>query len=289
MSREQAVETRTDAAAVHDRMVAAYDAQRARVIGPRSDAWAGCAQSFKMDPRRELDATLTKIASYLRADDVLLDVGGGAGRHSLPLALRCREVIIVDPSPAMGQAFETTAKDAGIGNARFVQAGWLEAGGIEGDVALVAHVTYFVPEIAPFIQKLQAAVRRRVVVNVRSLPPPNQIAALFRLVHDEDLMPVPGPEELLAVLDELGIAAELIDTGPAPAPATAPVGKTRDEAVRIELEAAVRGGWLKEDGVDRVRGLVLEHFDELFAETDDGFRRRSALDARELLITWETP
>jgi hypothetical protein len=31
-----------------------------------------------------------------------------------------------------------------------------------------------------------------------------------------------------------------------------------------------------------------ERFDDLFAETEKGYRRRSGLDARELIITWET-
>jgi hypothetical protein len=39
---------------------------------------------------------------------------------------------------------------------------------------------------------------------------------------------------------------------------------------------------------DRASALFHEHFDDLFVETDKGFRRRSGLDARELIITWET-
>jgi SAM-dependent methyltransferase len=40
---------------------------------------------------------------------VVVDVGGGAGRYSLPLASRCREVVNVDPSAAMGAAFAANA------------------------------------------------------------------------------------------------------------------------------------------------------------------------------------
>jgi hypothetical protein len=269
-------------------MVAATDAQRARYARPERDTWAGLAQNFKLDPRRPLDALLTKIASYVQQDDTLIDVGGGAGRLSLPLALRCREVVIADPSPAMREVFEASVKDSGIGNASFVQSGWLEAEGVAGDVALVAHVTYFVPEIVPFIEKLQAATRRRVLVVARSVPPPNQIAGFFRLAHDEELAPVPGHEELLSVLDEMDIAPEVIDIGPAAAPATLSIGTTREDAVRFETEGLVRAGWLRPEATERVSRLFDEHFDELFVETDKGFWRRSALDARDLLITWET-
>jgi len=289
MSNRQGVGTAAARAAVrHDAMVAAYDAQRARVTDSRRDAWAGCAQSFKMDPRRPLDALLGKIASYVRVDDVLIDVGGGAGRLSLPLALRCREAVVIDPSAGMREVFDATAKEAGIDNARFVGSGWLEAGGITGDVALVAHVTYFVPQIAPFIEKLQAATRRRVIVCARSVPPPNQVAGFFRLAHHEELAPVPGPSELLAVLEELGIAAEVIDIGPAAATATAGVAATREDAIRNEVEAAVKAGWLHAADGQRLGKLIDDHFDDLFAETERGFWRRSALEARDLLITWET-
>ncbi len=41
------------------------------------------------------------IASYVRPDDVVVDVGGGAGRVCLPLALQCKEVLNIEPSPGM--------------------------------------------------------------------------------------------------------------------------------------------------------------------------------------------
>lgn len=250
--------------------------------------WSGCAGSFKADLKAPPDAFRSRIAEFVRADDVLLDVGGGAGRLSLPLANRCREIVCIDPSPAMGDVFEATARDAGIANARFVASGWLDAEGIEGDVSLVAHVTYFVPEIAPFIEKLHRASQRRVVVATRSLPPPNTVAPFFKLLHGEDLAPVPGPEALMAVLREMGISAEQIDAGEALAPTTAPFGKTPAEATKIQVEGGVRLGWVPRSEADRYRALIEQHFDDLFCETDSGYRPRIALDARELLITWET-
>jgi hypothetical protein len=278
----------TSASAVHDGMVAANVAQHDRLCGPEEDAWAGRAGSFVVDPKRPLDALLTKIASYIKPDDVLIDVGGGAGRLSLPMALRCKEVVVVDPSPGMGEVFGKVLKDSGIGNAHFVQASWDDAVGIEGDVALVAHVTYFVSAIAPFVKKLNAAIRRRVIVCVRSVPPPVQVGPFFRLAHGEEQSPLPGHQELLPVLEELGIAAELIDVGPATTSATAAIGKTREEAVRNEVEAAKKAGWLGAVPPERLGELIDQHFDELLLETDQGFLRRSVVGARDLLITWST-
>jgi len=271
----------------HDRLAAAYHAQRAK-LSPPEDMWSGCAGNFKPDLNAPLNPFVAKVASFLQPDDVLIDVGGGAGRISLPLASRCREVICVDSSRGMGDVFEAAVASAGIHNARFVFGGWPETSGIEGDVALVSHVTYFVTDIRPFIEGLNKAARRRVIIGTRSIAPPNQIAPCFEVARGEALAPVPGPDELLAVLDEIGIVADVIDAGPAIAPATAGTGASRDDIVRSEVESAVRLGWMKRAEADRASALFHERFNDLFVETDKGFRRRSGVDARELIITWET-
>src|SRR4029434_7374601 len=133
------------AAEAYAARIDAVRAQRARLHGaqPPDDPWAGpIARRFRADPHRPLDANLVALASHIRPEDVFLDVGGGAGRVALPIALRCREVLTVDASPGMGAEFTAVAAEAGISNARFVHANWLEAVGFQGDGALPAHVTY---------------------------------------------------------------------------------------------------------------------------------------------------
>ena len=168
------------AAETYAACIDAVRAQRARLHGAQApdDPWAGpIAQRFRADPHRPLDANLTVLASHIRPEDVLLDVGGGAGRVALPLALRCREVTVVDASPGMGAEFATVAAAAGIANARFVHANWLEAESLQGDVTLTSNVTYFVREIVPFVKKLASAARRQVMITVWSVANPNQNAA----------------------------------------------------------------------------------------------------------------
>jgi SAM-dependent methyltransferase len=271
-------------------MVDAVTAQRARLHGERrtDDPWTGeRVQRFRYDPRRRLDANLEILASYVRAEDVLIDVGGGAGRLSLPLALRCREVINVDASAAMLAAFEELAAQAGIRNARAVQSDWLAAEGIQGDVTLAANVTYFVRDIGPFVRKLETASRRRVMILVWSEPPPNLNGPLFRLVYGEEQAPLPGHRALLPVLWEMGILPDVrvLPLPPRMMGLLPPGGypRTPEEAIAFTMT----GRWLASKDHERARRVLEAHFRELFEETAEGFRPRWQMEAREVLITWE--
>ena len=97
----------------------AVEAQRQRMYGAASggDIWGGtAAQTFRADPQRKLDANLTVIASYLQSQDIFVDVGGGAGRVSLPMSRRCREVVSVEPSPGMAEECRSLASENQISN-----------------------------------------------------------------------------------------------------------------------------------------------------------------------------
>jgi hypothetical protein len=278
------------AAETYAARIDAVYAQRLRIHGhqPSEDRFGGpVAQRFRADPHRTLDANLLVVASYVQPDDVVIDVGGGAGRVGLPLALRCRRVINVDPSPGMLAEFEACAAGAGITNVRAVLADWLAAADISGDVSLASSVTYFVHDIVPFIEKMVAASRRRVLLTLWSVPSPNQSAPLFRLVYGEEQAPAPGHRELLPVLWEMGILPDvyvLPDVPLIPGATRQVLPQTPQDAVHWALQ----GRWLRPDDQARARDLVEAHFHELFAQGPGGFRPLWYREARQLLITWET-
>ena len=265
-----------------------YDAvweQWQRLFGPQpDDMWAGpAAAQFRFDPRRELDANLAALASYVEPGDVLVDVGGGAGRVSLPLALRCQEVVTVEPSPAMAAEYAGLVQEAGITNARLLSGDWMEADGVAGDVAVTCDVTYFVRDIVPFVRRMEAAARRRVMITVWSEPPPNRGADLFRRVYGEPQAPMCGHRQLLPVLWEMGVLPD-VRVLPDPSGWETWHFPTRDEAI----ESVLFGRWSREADRERAREIFEEQFDEIFSPDGEGYRAIWRAPMRELLITWET-
>ena len=275
----------TSAAEKYAALLDAVDEQQVRLFGPRpEDIWTGqSAAQFRFDPHRELAPNLAAIASYIEPGDIVVDVGGGAGRLSLPLALRCREVLTVEPSAGMAAEYEGSRREASISNARLVPANWMNDHGADGDVVLTSDVTYFVRDIVPFVEKMRSAARRRVVILVWSEPPPNRGADLFRRVYGEALAPMPGHRELLPVLWDMGILPDL-RVLPDPTWWEDWNYSTREEAV----ESVIFGRWSEEGAREQARQIFDNQFDELFEADGDGYRAIWRKPMQDLVITWET-
>jgi len=275
--------------------VDAVIAQRTRLRGPQppGDLFDGLPANHPLlnsDPRRPLDASLQVVASYVQPDDIVVDAGGGAGRYGLPVALRCREVVNVDPSAGMLAAFETPAQNAGIANVRTIHDDWLAVEPPRGTLALVNHVTYLTRDIVTFIQKLEVAGSRRIVMTVGSPPPPSRNRAVFQVCYEEASERVPGHVELVNVLWELGIEP---DVRMLPViPSTMDAVPTHEDAVELAL-AQLRGHqWafrpLDSTLEQQARQRIEASFWDLFEQTAEGYRPRWTVPSREVLITWPT-
>lgn len=269
--------------------------QRARLRGaePSGDLYGKLEPDhplLKADPRRPLDANLKALADLIEPSDSIVDVGGGAGRISLPLALRCRSVTNVDPSASMGAAFLANAKAAGISNVALVRSDWLAADTPHGTIALANHVTYLTRDIVPFIEKLERAGSRRVIVTVNAPPPPSWNRVLFQLVHGEAEEVVPGHAELMNVLWEMGRSPDLTMLGPQNLRLVVPL-PGRAAALAFAVQRVANEQWahwpIAAALEARTRATVEQHFDELYAQGPDGFTPRWIALGREVLITWQ--
>ena len=275
--------------------VDAVIAQRTRLRGPAppGDHFDGLPPEHPLlssDPRRALDPTMEAIASYVETDDVIVDVGGGAGRFSLPLALRCREVIDVDPSRGMLNAFEAHARRSGITNVRTVHGDWLTVEPPRGTLALVNHVAYLTRDIVAFVRKLEVAASRRVLMTVAHPPNPSRNRPVFKICYGEESEPVPGFVELVNVLWELGIEPDVRMLPDLPSrPVTAPTHEAAVDLAVGQLRGHQWAFWPLEPALERAaRERIEAHFGELFEQTPEGYGPRWTVPAREVLITWPT-
>ena len=184
------------------------------VAGP--DRWEPFSSFFKADPRRTDDGEVNRLAQEVTPATTLLDVGAGAGRFALPLALRCKQVTAVEPSPSMGATLRHLAAEAGIENVTLVASPWEEAEVEPADVVLSAHVIYALEDIGAFVMKLAAHARQQVFMPTFMRPPRARYAPFWRLVHGEDRRELPGAAELMQVLWELGIYPNLEMYAPIP-------------------------------------------------------------------------
>jgi 16S rRNA A1518/A1519 N6-dimethyltransferase RsmA/KsgA/DIM1 with predicted DNA glycosylase/AP lyase activity len=63
---------------------------------------------------------VARLVREVHATTTLLDVGGGAGRFTLPLARHCQHVTVVEPSASMGESLRHLAAQAGIANVSLI-------------------------------------------------------------------------------------------------------------------------------------------------------------------------
>lgn len=275
-------------------LIDAVNAQKERVQGPpRPDLWGGeIAKRFRADPKRQMEDNFQILADFVRPDDVFVDVGGGAGRLTLPISLLCREVINVEPSAGMVEVFDSCVAEEGITNARSVQADWVDVDvaqdGVQGDVVHASNVTYFVRDIDRFTANLQAAARRRVIVTMWSVANPMHNAPLFKMVYGEDQATVPGHAQLLPALWEMGILPDVrfLPHGTHFDGVRQPPSFPQNKEDAVEM--ALAGVWLVPQHRERADKVVRDNFDKLFEQSPEGFVPLWLPDAQQVLITWET-
>jgi len=187
---------------------------RVREGGDEADHYGPVTGLFRDDPRRAGDPILDHLRLLANQGDTWLDVGAGAGRYALPLALTVREVIAVEPSPGMVAELRESLAEAGIGNVRIDDGSWPDAARKLGrlpcaDVALIANVGHDTEAIGPFLDALEAAARRSCVAVMQETPPASIAAPFFLAVHGEPREPLPALPDFLDLLEARGAQPEV--------------------------------------------------------------------------------
>ena len=260
-------------------MVEAEHAQseRMREAPPPQDHWQHLAEQFIADPHREDDPLVQRLLTQIEPEDTIIDVGAGAGRLALPLALNCQHVAAVEPSPSMGKLLIKQASEHRIENISLIQAGWEEAEVDRADKVLCAHVLYTVSDIGLFVDKLEAHARTMVMVVLFKSPPQSNLYSIWRHIHWEERLPLPSLPELVDVLEEMGIEPILHSL---PSHLLGGFDKPEDA-----LEQLTRRLFLDSNGAKR---RVLETvLPGLLEEVDGTYRTRGTQPLEPAVISWK--
>jgi len=175
-------------------------AERVREAPERPDFYAPVAANFKADPRRTDEPALDVLRGLVVPGETWLDIGAGGGRYALPLAVAGAKVVAIDPSPAMLGILAEAAAEFGVGGVTTMAGRWPMQDAPAADVCLIAHVSYDIAEIGPFLDAMDAAASRLCVAVLLAEAPATQAAALWPAVHGEERHLLPALPEFLALL-----------------------------------------------------------------------------------------
>jgi SAM-dependent methyltransferase len=248
---------------------------------PDHDFYAPVSSLFVADPRRRGEEALDALLALTEPGDRWLDIGAGAGRYALPLALRVVEVIAVEPSASMRNALRTGKAEHGLDNLRIVAGAWPDA--LDGlgeppvaEVALVAHVGYDIEDIGPFVEAMERAAGRLCVAMLTDRSPASVADPFWPIVHGMERVPLPALPELAELLRARGRRTEIQRVERAP--------RTFDSLDALATFVR-RQLWIAEDGEkeQRFRSALADMARE---RDDDGWTLATPPVGAIGLLTW---
>ncbi|HKW71464.1 MAG TPA: methyltransferase domain-containing protein [Candidatus Dormibacteraeota bacterium] len=178
---------------------------RASMAAGHSDPhyWDRRAQSFASATQARADEFLRVLEPYLSPHKTLIDVGAGAGRHSVPLADRLEWVTAVEPSE--GMRAQIPSRD----NMTVVASTWEDAEVAPADLVICSHVMYGVADPVAFITKMDRSARDRVFILMRETELPHAGAEVRRRLIGDAGPRMPRFSDLFMLLMQMGIAPEV--------------------------------------------------------------------------------
>jgi SAM-dependent methyltransferase len=251
---------------------------------PDRDFYAPVSSLFIADAHRRGEEALDALLALTEPTDRWLDIGAGAGRYALPLALRVAEVIAVEPSASMRNALRTGKGEHGLANLRVVPAAWPAALDHLGplpvaDVAFVAHVGYDIEEIGPFLDAMEQAASRLCVAMLTDRSPASVADPFWPLVHEMERVPLPALPELAELLRARGRRTEIQRVERAP--------RTFDSFDGLATFIR-RQLWIRDDG-DKEQRFRIALAAMARERDDDGWTLATPPVGAIGLLTWEPP
>ncbi len=190
----------------------AEQVDRFREVPDATDFYAPVTGLFRADPRRTDEPALDALLRLVRPGETWLDIGAGAGRYALPIALALApsggRVIALDASPGMLDALLGLQTEHGVTDVEVVETRWPPPDGsldrFGCDVALIAHVSYDIESIGPFVRTMESVARRLCVAVLMERQPSSIADVCWPPVHGEARVPLPALPEFVELLRARG-------------------------------------------------------------------------------------
>ena len=183
---------------------------------------------------------------------------------------------VVEQSEDSLELLHTRADEAGITNIAVINEPWEDAQAPMADMVLCSLVLHHVPDVVPFVSKLQDHAKDRVVLLEMVETPGAVDRPFYEKVHGSSPSPLPGLAKVMEVLWAMEIYPDLEMIGPEPV------------IIAPDREAALdhmRGRLGVEEGTAEDERL-LAAADELLVETPEGITVRGVTPRRQAIITW---
>jgi hypothetical protein len=181
------------------------------------DYYAPVAESFRGQTAPQADPVLGRLLEIVQPGEVWLDVGAGGGRFTLPLAGRAGKIYAIEPSRGMRDVLTSAIAANNVTNIEVLDERWpAPSRAPKGEVSFISHVGYDIEKIGAFLTEMESHASRACIAVLFNDAPMTYFAPLWRYVHGEDRIVLPGLREFIAVLFARGRtpAVELISLGP---------------------------------------------------------------------------
>jgi CTP:molybdopterin cytidylyltransferase MocA/SAM-dependent methyltransferase len=263
----------------------AEQVDRFREVPDGADFYAPVTGLFRADPRRTDEPVLEALLRLIEPGETWIDIGAGAGRYALPIALALApsggRVIALDASPGMLDALLELQSEHGVTDVEVVETRWPPPSDslarFAADVALIAHVGYDIESIGPFIGAMEAVAGRLCVAVLMERQPASIADPCWLPVHGEVRVALPALPEFVEWLRARGRdpSVEMVERAP------------RRFDSRQELEGFLRRQlWIERGGAADRR--FRKALDALVVFDDDGavgLRDQSAMAIG--VVTWK--
>ncbi len=164
----------------------------------------------------EIPEIISDSPSHQRAREAIpdggtvLDIGCGGGVASFAVTPPAVKVIGVDEQLEMLRMYTANAAKFGVESETFLgQWPQIESDVPSADVVVVHHVAFNVKDIAPFLLTLDSHARKRVVIEIPVRHPMSNMSEGWKYFWNLTRPTSPEAKDLIAVLRELGINAEI--------------------------------------------------------------------------------